>query len=385
MTLTMMHVRTSYQRWLFVSRTRQRLFGFTLVELLVVIAIIAILIALLLPAVQAAREAARRAQCSNNLKQLGIGLHNYHGAFGVFPTNLNKLLHDSGPTPNERWHQGSFLLHMIAFLEQQGIYDEFDFSVFSITTFPYDQVIQGTQLGAYVIPTFVCPSDPRGGFQTETRGVMRLSTGMAMTSYGNSIGSQIMLGPGHNGPCNLSTIVGDGGPAYDNDNDGEDWFSYTAKPPHCRLGAGQGNVRSDCPWHDKVSGVFARSSWSAKISSITDGTSNTIALGEVRAWCSAPAWRYGWTTSEGLWFATTAPINYPTCAGEDGVPANGGSGCQYWDTANVAMGFKSTHPGGCHFAMADGSVHFINESIEHTTYQRLGDRHDGEPIPGNSF
>jgi prepilin-type processing-associated H-X9-DG protein len=186
----------------------------------------------------------------------------------------------------------------------------------------------------------------------------------------------------------LSTIVGTGGANYDDDDDGEDWFSYTSKAPNCNS-AGPGNIRSDCPWPDKTSGVFARSTWAASLADIRDGTSNTIGIGEVRGWCSGHQWRKGWAKSEGLWFATTAPINFPTCPGEQGVPNDpsfGGSGCNNKENSwNTNMGFKSQHPGGAQFAFCDGSVHFLNQSIDHTNYQRLGDRRDGETVDASAY
>ena len=145
----------------------------------------------------------------------------------------------------------------------------------------------------------------------------------------------------------------------------------------------------DCPWPDRISGVFARSTWAARFKQISDGTSKTIAMGEVRGWCSGFLWNLGWADSEGLWFATTAPINFPTCPGENGVPNNpgvGGTGCQDTQNAwNVTMGFKSSHSGRAQFVFCDGSVHFLSDGIDQTTYQALGDRHDGVSVDVGSL
>ena len=107
-------------------------------------------------------------------------------------------------------------------------------------------------------------------------------------------------------------------------------------------------------------------------------------MGEIRGWCSGFQYTNGWALPEGLWFATTAPINMPTCPGEHGVPripGTGGSGCQATQNAwNATMGFKSLHPNGAMFVLCDGSVRFLPQNIDHTTYQMLGDRQDGNAV-----
>lgn len=372
------------------TRPRRRA-AFTLVELLVVIAIIGILVGLLLPAVQAAREAARRSSCVNNLKQLGIGLHNYESTHGRFPANVN-FIH--GELAGRR-DFASHLLMMAPYLEQTSLTDNLDFCdpADPNCVRPGDQLIGNLPARQFVVPLLQCPSDAKNGLINPSDGISAMSDlllggEIAVTNYAGSIGSQRMESFGG---FNLSTVVPNGGGFYDQDNDGEDWFNQNTNPAKpCPTGAGGANVRSDCPHGSTVSGVFARSSWSAKISQITDGTSHTIAMGEILPASSGYQWVRGWTLSEGLWFATTPPINFET--DKDDAPSTvigggrgGGSvskkpGHDWEVDFNTAMGFKSRHPGGANFVFADGSTHFLNKSIDYTTYQRLGARGDGEGV-----
>src|SRR5262249_17336014 len=135
--------------------------AFTLIELLVVIAIIGILIALLLPAVQAAREAARRSQCTNNLKQFGIALHNYHDTVGTFPTSFWRTQNGPGgasTTPDwPGFHRASWITNILPYIEQTPVYNAVNFSVpMSYNEF---DAIQSTALMS-AINIFMCPSDP---------------------------------------------------------------------------------------------------------------------------------------------------------------------------------------------------------------------------------
>ena len=130
--------------------TRQR--GFTLVELLVVIAIIAILVALLLPAVQAAREAARRTQCQNNLKQLGIALHNYHDAFGKFPPASQWTLLTDVTRYNHGQYRENWVIMILPYLEQQPVYDALNLLV------PISDVANQPARST-VLPMMLCPTD----------------------------------------------------------------------------------------------------------------------------------------------------------------------------------------------------------------------------------
>ncbi len=330
--------------------------GFTLIELLVVIAIIAVLIALLLPAVQQAREAARRTQCRNNLKQIGLALHNYENVFNIFPNNTQfygpNLLPDGG---GWYWGGGSVFVKLLPYVDQAPLYSGINFALPDII----DQVINGKRLLAYQPPGFLCPSDTPPAFSTGT------------TNYAPSCGSQNLIGAG----C-PQYEVGAFGP------NGSDNYSI-----------GPGSVAR----LEFLSGIFALMGPAAAIRDITDGTSNTIAFGEVRPGCNfymsntTPPNDYGngvpqldhpfgWADTAHMYFNTTVPINFQTCPGEGLGTKNGSGGCNDWSNFATPFGFKSRHVGGGHFLLCDGSVRFISQNIDYLTYQKLGDRHDGQTI-----
>jgi prepilin-type N-terminal cleavage/methylation domain-containing protein/prepilin-type processing-associated H-X9-DG protein len=318
--------------------------AFTLIELLVVIAIIAILIALLLPAVQQAREAARRTTCKNHLKQLGLAMHNYHDTFKIFAANQLQW----GANPGS--DRGSVMVHLLPFVDQAPLYNGISFT--STTVGVRDQVVGALRVAEHHVPAYQCPSNDQQKGANAT---------FWMTSYAPSIGTAHQESP--NG-CNLATIVGTG----DTDMDGEDWFGNGGTP--------HGIPRTDTPFPPACSGVVARSPWSARIADLTDGTSQIIMFGEIRGMCSDHQWASDWAHANGLWFATTAPINFPTCPNEPGY----GTVCNLTNDWNTSMGFKSRHEGGAHFTLADGSVRFISENLDHVTYQKLGDRHDNRSV-----
>jgi prepilin-type N-terminal cleavage/methylation domain-containing protein/prepilin-type processing-associated H-X9-DG protein len=362
--------------------------AFTLVELLVVIAIIGVLVALLLPAVQAAREAARRSQCTNNLKQLGLALLNHESAKGRFPQNeqvVTKL--PSGR--EERRDLASHLVMASPYIEAANLTNAVNLDP-SAPVVPGEQLVNGVKLSRLPLAVLSCPTDHKTGLQNGDglTALAGLSVGpVAVTSYAGSMGAQIM---GSFGNCNLrsSNFVPDGGALYDLDRDGEDWFNTTSSmSPPCN-GAGRGNIRADCSVPAHISGVFGRGNWATTMREVEDGTSNTIAMGEILPSNSGYQWINGWTRSEGLWFATTAPLNLstdPEVYQAGGGGRGGGStalpACRDWENDfNAAMGFKSRHPGGVNFVYCDGSVHYLDEGIDYGTYQRLGARSDGEAV-----
>lgn len=323
--------------------------GFTLIELLVVIAIIAVLIALLLPAVQQAREAARRTQCKNNLKQIGLALHNYESTHSTFPHNTQ--LND----PGWYWSGGSVFVKLLPFVDQAPLHNGIDFGRRDVIT----QVVSGKELFKHTIPGYLCPSDTP---PTSSSG---------MINYGPSMGSQNLGGCAQ---YDFGAFGANGSDAY-----------------------GIGPFPTGIARLENLSGVFALFGAAARIRDITDGTSNTIAFGEIRPKCNyylstadgvvndygngVPQLvnAFGWAHTAAMYFNTTVPMNFQTCPGEGLGVATGGS-CFASDNFTTAFGFKSRHVGGAQFVLCDGSVRFISENIDYLTYQKLGDRRDGNPI-----
>ncbi len=311
--------------------------AFTLIELLVVIAIIAVLIALLLPAVQQARESARRTQCKNHLKQLGLAMHNYHDTHLIFPGN--------GWAIRPTWvdqRKGSVLVQILPYIDQAPLYNAIDFNVQDVENIS----VAGKPIWSKVIPGYLCPSWP---------GEPKRSDGRAYTNYAPSMGAQRMDVNG-----------GTGCPGRYSPHGGYNASGYFGNGP-----AGHGNNEN----MTEISGMFGRFSGAVRLAQVVDGTSNTILMGEIRPDCS-DHFTNGWMHINSIWSATTAPINFPTCPGSPALSDN----CHKSDTWNTSQGFKSQHVGGAHFVLSDGSVRFISENVDYATYQKLGDRRDGQTV-----
>jgi prepilin-type N-terminal cleavage/methylation domain-containing protein len=343
------------------SKCRSGSGGFTLIELLVVIAIIGVLVALLLPAVQAAREAARRMSCSNNLKQFGLALHNYHDVYKSFPYGTYP---HAEPAWMTQYSKGSNILKLMPFMEQTGLFNQLDFKrktdgldaqwtgiSVQISYLGYGHrwvwLPQPPAAGCAPeqkdLPGWRCPSDDFSQLPDKSN-----------SNYAMSMGNQLMPDGGR---C----------PGLNGNNFG------TGAAGHGDDGKGISNI----------SGVASRFYASARLNDISDGTSNTIAMGEIRPLCGDHMQSNPWSHWNAIWVATTAPINWPTCRGERGGKddtTGGTEDCNHFRTWNMSQGFKSRHPMGAYFTLCDGSVQFLSETINYMTYQRMGDRRDGMPI-----
>jgi prepilin-type N-terminal cleavage/methylation domain-containing protein/prepilin-type processing-associated H-X9-DG protein len=320
--------------------------GFTLIELLVVISIIAVLIALLLPAVQAAREAARRTQCTNNLKQIGLALQNYHDALGAFPMSYvaRSPFLDGATDTAPGWGWGAMILSQ---LEQEPLLDALNFCL-PVESRQNATVVQSCPT------TYLCPSDPipDGPFLVTGKLGKALAT-MGPTSYAACVGNDLT----------------DSTTGLNND--------------------GVGN------------GVLFRNS-RIRLADITDGSSQTVVVGE-RAWTINSGPWAGVVTNGVIRRGPTNPcpqtgaLYYPAATL---VQAH----CNVLNTITDPDGglddFSSRHAGGANFVFADGSVHFLKSVLGNlgqrpdgsTTYspaslvlQALGTRAGGEVISADAY
>jgi prepilin-type N-terminal cleavage/methylation domain-containing protein len=312
--------------------------GFTLVELLVVIAIIGILVALLLPAVQAAREASRRANCANNLKNLALGLHNFHDTNKKLPPGAQ---HDVFKYPVDPMNPTatikgtSWIVFTLPFIEQEQLYQKYRFDL------AYDNALNGGVLGNTVLPTLYCPSgftprkylDPNGG--------------------------------GVNG--NVSThYYGIMGPSAATDN-----FTLVTGGPTYRLG--DANTNAAWAYHGMLSQYKdASGSISTKreirFSDVIDGTSNTLMLGEISINLPGSTNQYrSWVRGQNGGSGTTKNVRYPI----NSTIYNGSNNFN-------DISFASHHPGGAQFALGDGSTRYINQTINLYVYQTAASMNQAE-------
>ncbi len=381
------------------SRSARSRRGFTLIELLVVIAIIAVLIALLLPAVQAAREAARRAQCTNNLKQIGLGIANYTDTNGSTPLHMYRYAHELGDTSQGYAGDHSWLCGILPFIEQTNIYNSLNFNY--TQEWAYRGPITGpnpTEMTVEMatISTFLCPSD----------GVINTCSGDKTAQFpcgnfnyvGNTGHPRNVLLPG-------DANYGTGGPPQ-----------LTGVMSMCRMYTGKGSCSSVAS--------AATTNVTVSLASITDGTSNTAAASEslindgtgkmgdkrrnlhytnaalieqpnvpamavVQDGLANPVPWQPWGVYKGMtWGYTDAWEKHvyahllPPNAAPINTYASNTFRCSEGDSG---MNPTGNHPGGVNVAFMDGSVHFIKNTINLPTWWALGTRGRGEIISADSL
>jgi len=338
--------------------------AFTLIELLVVIAIIAVLIALLLPAVQMAREAARRTQCRNNLKQIGLGLHNYFDVHNVIPPACQ--IDDFGGA------KVSVMIHLLPYLEQKQVYDAFNFDLpipWGYGWGPYDGNVTARHTK---IEMFLCPSDGNNGNVNEanTDYAMNGGTNLFITGYNDGIAymapwswwANDWLGRKVSTPLSLKDVT-DG---TANTAAFSEWVQGTS---------GAFKDRQGIVYNDPFSGQNP-----------FPGLSRDDALGALAAGCEAQTdsavnwdfkgehWALGWGDGRGgQQYHHIQTPNRKACWRDWG------------EIGSSLIGASSKHPGGVNVLMTDGAVRFVGDNVDSIVWYGIGTRNGNEVIDNQKF
>ncbi|WP_337173413.1 DUF1559 domain-containing protein [Paludisphaera sp.] len=374
------------ERFSFVSR-RGDVRGFTLIELLVVIAVIAVLIALLLPAVQAAREAARRAQCSNNLKQIGLGLHNYHSAFDSFPPGALFGRRADLTLGNNR--DFSAHVRLLGFTEQPALYNAANFDLACFNDEHYGNHANSTTTTTR-LALMLCPSSTPPGWNHQGSGALFNSMRAPGGNYFASVGATLeFAGHQRNGPPNgVFEYVGEFGRSHGLRGI-IDGASNTIAFGEWRTGSGNPNVTT-IPTDIVFLGSFPAGTQRGNGSLGSPQLTRETFL----AWasqCSAAArdrnGYYGKSTTLGQnW--SLGLVAYSL--GNVLLPPNPRHpNCSTHATGTLqtpgVWGLSSLHPGGANVLLADGSVRFLKDSVDVATIWALGTRAGGEIVSSDSY
>jgi prepilin-type N-terminal cleavage/methylation domain-containing protein/prepilin-type processing-associated H-X9-DG protein len=367
-----------------ISRPRR---GFTLIELLVVIAIIAVLIALLLPAVQAAREAARRSQCTNNLKQIGLALHNYHTSNDCFA--MGASFQTQGPTVNDYSMWGSFSAQasLLGYMEQTAVYNAINFSWGPLAS----NNCNTTYSRFTIINSYLCPSDTNVGsgkqninsyaasFGTTTSGMFNWtnsdpralnsqvpSGSSGMFCFGIPYGIRDCVDGTSNTVAYSEWVVGDG----------RGWYYGRQNPPSVY----RGNilVGGTGTWNGDYDGSANPTNTLAGLAACAANFNQAAG----QAICDFKGWYWSMGTSGFSMFNTIQTPNdsqYKFGGCRLGAPQGD------WPDSSNTEGAASFHPGGCNVLMADGSVRFIKDSVARKTWWAIGTRAGAEVVSADSY
>jgi prepilin-type N-terminal cleavage/methylation domain-containing protein/prepilin-type processing-associated H-X9-DG protein len=370
--------------------------GFTLIELLVVIAIIAVLIALLLPAVQSAREAARRTQCVNNLKQLGLALHNYHSATEAFPEGIDTAPHldpGYGSYAYSTWTSWSPQAMLLPYVEQTPLYNAANFNMACCFWGGIPDAVNST---VYLtrIASFLCPSDAQAGAENinsyvaslgdttlrydaggsgMTTGIFQVYNTVYKGSVAYNYGSSVKIAAVTDGTSNTiafgEALVGDFGKL--NNYRGNGMTGVTPRLPSLR----QFNALADP--QGVIAGLQNCNAWwkGTAIIGCPGGNCNRSGLKQYEGQVWALGER-GYTL-----FNTIVPPNSPDYPWRSCGQTCAGCAPEGSEISNA----NSNHPGGANFAFADGSVKFIKSSIALRIYWSLGTKDGGEVISSDSY
>jgi prepilin-type N-terminal cleavage/methylation domain-containing protein/prepilin-type processing-associated H-X9-DG protein len=313
--------------------------GFTLVELLVVVAIIGTLVGLLLPAVQAAREAARQSSCLNNLKQLGLALQNHHEARGAYPVGINNRINDSSDNTIAPYQRGGWFAYILAYCDENALYDKWRDELRTKINSGGNNAFLYFSGRTTIVNGFRCVSDPNNGI-------------LGLSGFK---GNYALCGGGYRFNVDGTT--------------------------------------SDINGKRPTTGIFyplwGKAETAAKAKDVRDGLSKTVLAGEINLVTNTDGTAIGGSTTDvrGLYWnnvhmntllVTARPPNSSAgdvigwnCRTTTFAPCAASSG-------NYVMAPRSRHPGGAQMVMADGSVWFATDSIDTIVFQQLGTKADGE-------